>query len=343
MTREQLNQQVYLGYFATLMLALLMSASAASSLAPWLIMRFAEFDHPRIEGQLTSGLFFAICFANPVGVWIKNSSAKRMVARAIVGMVFGGALHCLVLEPMVGDALLRFSLLLVGALGVPVLMGFDKWCQYRYGCGTTSAGEKAARFAVRLFRWPERALFVVLMLATFLVFLSLTDTPAQSLVGLVVLLLLMTGLVAYRSSLESSERRANTSDFQAWLDLLPEEAAQETEIAQELRRRANRFAFTIFPGAAFIGGVMGAAVSLVPVVHPEIEGQLAARTEALEATYVIAATGFGLIVLGMVFSVLLSMLILRVIGHYARWQNDQVRSAMYRLMRTVSLRPVNRT
>lgn len=342
MTREQLNEQVYLGYFATLMLALLLSASAASSLAPWLSMRFAEFDHHGVEGQVTSAIFFAICFANPIGVWIRASSAKSMMLRAAVGLILGGQLHCYVLEPIVGDPLLRFSLLLIGSLGVPVLMALDFIRAWRNTSESSAASERAVRIAVRLFRWHERALFIVVMIGAFAAFVAYSDTPLQSLVALIILLSLMTGLVAFRSARESEERRANTEDFQAWLDLLPESEPDEPNLRDELGWRAARFAFTIFPGAAFVGGVMGFAVSLAPVLQPVQGERLSIRSDALEASYLMAATGIGLVIAGLLVSVLISAIILRIIAHYAQWERDQTRSAFFRLMRTLSFRPINR-
>ena len=340
MTKEQENQQICLGYFATIMLALL-AATWAGGFAASVLANVAEI--PDIEpprGVITSAMFFAVCFANPVAHAFGRLPMRALCLRASFGLVFGAALQFWFIEPFVGDALSRFALLFVGALGVPLMILRDMLDANLIARGTSMRAVSTG-IVVRVFSWPDRVLFVCLMMSVFMIFSATAETVEQTLIGLAGIMVIMTAVVAIRSQHEK-EDRARSPEFDAWLDLIPE-APDEPEPLRELGGGLRKIGGTFATGAAFFGGLTWLGVVLVPIIHPALVRGSGSDLSTIAVTTFVALTGLAIVFFGALLSAGLAMTLLQIFGHYAHWSKPRIQSARLRMLRTLSFRPMQRS
>lgn len=139
MNTETTTPKVYIGYFAALLPALIIAVSAAALVTTTLMPRLGLEASPQLAARLTAAIFVGLCLANPVGVWLRDSSIKLMVLRLFVGMMAGVVLYQSALLPLAGEGVMRFALLFAGAAGVPILMAID-WMADRFGKPALDAG-----------------------------------------------------------------------------------------------------------------------------------------------------------------------------------------------------------
>ena len=116
------QDHILLGYFATILVALMVAdrigewADGLNLLAPVVALG------PTPTALATSMMFFAICVLNPAAAILNGANLRGLGLRFLTGLTFGAALQLAVITPFVGEALARFAMLFVAALGVPVIM-----------------------------------------------------------------------------------------------------------------------------------------------------------------------------------------------------------------------------
>ena len=334
MSPELEKQQVYLGYFATILLALVL-AGALADFAVDAINPNSETS-AAYASRLVAAIFFAICFANPAAWLIYRSPFRFVVVRAMLGFAFGIAIDRWLIDPYVGEGLARFILILIAACGLPIMFAGDfvKKVASRNG---TSAAETLARGLLRVLALPDRLLFMLVMLVSFGGFSLYADTLEKTLLGLAFIISATTMLVAWRSGPKPQTRRAH----EEWYDLIPEEEAEPAAHHQALDELAKAL-LAFLPSGAFFGGMTWAAGLLVPKVLPELFARLYDPAQRLEATFQVGLAGLLLVVAGAFVAVGIGMIMLRVIGHYGHWPSEQIRSSWSRMLRTMSFRPIRR-
>lgn len=339
MTREQENQQVYLGYIASIMFALLTATYLSGVIAPPIERVTSLAD----RASLTAGLFFAACFANPVGLFFRGSALVSFGIGLPLGFVFGLGLDALVIRPFVGEMMSRYVMIFVASAGVPLMMARDA-IDARLEKEGTDLAETCARLCLHVLHWPDRFLFVSVMVLVFAMFMAMAETVQLTLAGLGLILSVMTALVAMRSSRDASDTRSEARGFEEWLALLPDpEEEPENRLMQELKEELARFCYSFAPGAAFFGGLMWLATFLVGEIHPIVLQHVGAGLPGFKVTALVAFTGLAIVFFGALVSVALGIGLLHVIGHYARWPQARIRTASYRILRALSFRPMTRS
>ena len=122
------QDHILLGYFATILVALMVAdrigewAGGLGLLAPVAVLG------PTPTALVTSMIFFAICVLNPAAAILNGANLRVLGLRFLTGLAFGAALQLAVITPFVGEALARFAMLFVAALGVPFIMA---WTAYK--------------------------------------------------------------------------------------------------------------------------------------------------------------------------------------------------------------------
>ncbi len=336
---EQDDQQIYLGYFATILLALIVAAFAGQASAPWIADFFAFDDVHRTSNYLTSALFFAASAANPVGFVLQDRNPAFLAVRVGLGIVFGLAVHHYLFEPIVGEALTRLAQLLIASLAVPVMILRDHVDAHLREHGSGNA-KVLAEIVIRVSQWPDRVLFILMMMIAFTTFAMVSASINQTLAGILVSMLLMTMVAATRSAKEfSNYDEADT--YRAWLEHMPDQNPA-LEPMDEARAEVARVLKSLGPGATFFGGLTWLARDVMPLVHPEIWNGLTDMSKA-EISGLIAMTGLGVVMFGALVAVVIGIVALQIVGHYARWPRERRVYTAFWLLRAMSFRPMSRS
>lgn len=334
---KQDDQQVYLGYFATILVALIASTVVGRALAPILAAMGGDgLDMQGLAATLSTGLFFAICVANPVGYVIRRHPLRFLPLRAVLGFAAGIAIHITVIEPYVGVGLTRITLLLIASAGVPAMVLRDGVDAYLRTHGS-SLPDQGAALILRVARWPDRYLFVILTTASLGLFAQIAATVHLAAIGVGAALVVLTVVVALRSAGEGGTAKGGLEE---WLRLIPEPVAAKSDPLTEAADEARRMFNAIAPGAVFFGGLIWLAVKVMPLLRPALGLDAGAMT--VETGWQIALIGLGLIALGLLVAVGLGIVLLHVIGHYARWTRARLREASLWMLKSVALRNIGR-
>lgn len=131
MNMKTTTQNAYLGYFASLLPALVIAVAGSSFVTSVVMVKLGMTGSPHLDERLTAAIFLGLCFANPVGVWMRDSSIRAMVLRCFAGMIAGVLIYQTALLPLAGEGLARFALLFTGVIGLPVLM-LNDWVAERF-------------------------------------------------------------------------------------------------------------------------------------------------------------------------------------------------------------------
>lgn len=340
MTNENLNQQVYLGYFTSLLPALLLAVTCADVTVQLAIEAFSLEPSATLQSRLSTAIFIGLCLGNPVAVWLRDGSALWMAMRVLAGMAIGAVANDFLLLPLVGDGLLRFALLSLGALGVPILMLSDWVLAVR---GRRAADELLVCTVSpkRLARWPARLMFIFVAVATSAGFWVLAPTVDATFYGFFAILAVVTVVIATRKPENGTAEAEVDDDMTALFDAIP--GSKDPVRQAEMAEKEMRALFLSFlPGAIFLGAIVALAMRMAIAVSPQLVDLVHFANNPMETTMVTALAGLILLAIGGAVSVGLAWTFLNVFGRFAKWHQSQYASARDRLIRMISMRPMHR-
>lgn len=335
----------YLAYVASVMLALLTSAWLARLLVGQLVRfmpNLTDLAAQSLQVNIAAGLFFGISFANPVGLIIARYSGKIALALLLGGFCFGVVAQNLVFTPLAGDGLSNFVRLMAAATAVPLAMFVKQVSGFLAGRDIVVA-DKLASAVLRVARWPDRFLFILLMTISFLIFWRYTASTQQVLIALAGVLTVLTGVVATRKTQADETDGEHGADFQEWLDLQPEEEIVTTNLATDAIGEVKKLARTLLPGAILFGGMTRLAVNVLMSIYPNLQANLSDPSQMLKSLGIVAASGLGVVFFGMLVSLGFSLMLLQMIGRVRNWTRVHLRENCYHLLRTLYFRPMKRT
>lgn len=341
MSPDQENQQIYLGYFATILPALMVAVTVASWIAPLMAAPVADADGNALYQLLSAGFFLALCVANPVGYVIRPRRLAFLPMRLVAGFGLGAALHVLLIAPFVGEGLARIVMILIAALGVPVMIARDRLGGWLASRGAGSAVD-ISDLVLRIARWPDRFLFVLVMAVSFSLFARFATELTQTLTGLGGAVLAMTAIVAFRSAAEAGTGPVD-GKHDDWLHLVPEDEPVLSDKHAEAWTELRQVALSLGPGAVAFGGMTWLAVQLMPFVRSELLTAGSSGAEILlRDGWQVAVIGLGLVVAGSAVLAAVGIGLLQVIGHYARWTPERRRFSTLAMLRSMAFRPLSR-
>ncbi|MGJ8583268.1 MAG: hypothetical protein ACSHXD_04175 [Marinosulfonomonas sp.] len=332
----------YFIYFAGVILALLSSSWIAQIFVAQLARVFPMAPGANLQIDIAAGLFFAISFANPFGTLIHKTPIKRSLAFMVLGFAFGYFAQHLYFTPLAGAGLSTFLHLLLVTLVLPVVAGIR-----HIGLLLEAEGIEPktalAEGVLMIAQLPDRLLFIILMALSFAAFWRFTDTTAEVLMALGVVLTVLTVLIAARKWETEAPEEEFSPDFQAWLDMEPEDPEiTNNDITGWALAETKKLARTILPGAILFGGMTRLAVDLLIWLYPNLHTSLENPEEKLQTLGILAASGLGLVLLGMVVSLGFSFMLLQLIGRIGNWSDTHLRENCYQLLRTLYFRPMRR-
>lgn len=339
---KKLNgSDIYLGYFAGVVLALLTSGWLADVFVSQLVNIVALENAHAWRVNIAAGLFFGVSFANPVSILISKTPVRRSLIFLTAGFIFGAIAQSTVFTPIAGTGMSNFLRLLTVGSVVPLSM-FAKQVNILLQARGINPKDAIARQVVALTRWPDRLLFILLMSASFAVFWRFTETTEQVLIALGSVLTVLTVTIALRRPINDDDDQDVQADFQAWLDLEPEEPGT-TSLSENAMIEVRRLLRTMLPGAILFGGMTRLAVDVLVRLHPDLQANLNDPERLWQTLGIIAASGLGLVFFGILISLGFSLMLLQLIGRVRNWTNVHLRENCFYLLRTLYFRPMKRT
>lgn len=328
-------------YFAGVILALLSSPWIAQFAFEQLSRMIPLPTTTNLQTNVSSALFFGISFANPFGTAVYRLPIKRSLAWLCIGLVFGYVSQHYYFTPLAGEDLSTFLHLLLVAVVPTLVMGYEK---LELALDAQGIDLKVG-IAERVFaftQWPDRVLFILLMGFSFAIFWRLTNSTQDILIALATVLTVLTiGIAARKWEIEEAEDDFSP-DFQAWLDLEPEEQPS-LDVVASAKTELLRLARTILPGAILFGGMTRLAVELLPWFYPNLRASLNNPDEMWQTLGIIAASGLGLVFFGIIASLGFSLVLLQLIARLGNWSQMHLRESCYQLLRTLYFRPMRRS
>jgi len=178
---EESSKPDHLGsFFATVVLALL-----ACTWGAWLLTSFArllQFDTPISWGyNLTAALFVAFLLADPIGSYLRRLPLKRVLARALAGLILGGSLQHLVVTPIAGGGVSMFVFLVMSLVILPMLVVLNSAERYLDSRGIV-VSEHVGRGVLSVLQMPRAIPVALLVLIVFQLFWWIKPTPAETFV-----------------------------------------------------------------------------------------------------------------------------------------------------------------
>lgn len=341
MTNKELNQQVYLGYFASLLPALFLAVTCADMTIRIMTDILSMTPSAHLQPRLSAAVFAGLCLANPVSVWLHDSSAKLLALRALAGMAIGALAYDFVLFPLLGDGVLRFALLLIGAMGVPFLVMYDFFAAKRANT-RLDAAEACRDQADRVAQWPGRLTLFAIAAVTGCGLWVVAPTVELTVLGFCLVMVLLTLSVVMRMSPQVQQDCEVDDDMTALFDAIPApvECATVDELAD---KEFKALVISYLPAAVFLGATITLAMRVALAMAPAIAHVAKVHEGSLETTAVAALLGLVMLVIGGAVSLGLALVALRFVGHYRNWQTDQVDTARARLFNMLSLQPIHRS
>lgn len=340
-TEKKINgSDIYLGYFAGVFLALLASSWLADVFVTQLTKLIPLENASMWRVNISSGLFFGISFANPFGILISKTPVKRSLKFLLAGFVFGIVMQVLFFTPLVGHGMSNFVRLLVVGSVVPFAIVYRQINGYFAARGV----DLKLAFAKRVLAftaWPDRLIFILLMSGSFGLFWHLTETTEQVLIALATVLTILTGAIALRRPEDDEMDEEIHPDFQEWLDMEPEEFPT-VSLTESAWHEAMRVLRTMLPGAILFGGMIRLSVLILVRVYPNLQVNLQDPMQLWQTIGIVAASGLGLVLLGMLLSLGFSLMLLQLIGRVRNWTNTHLRENCFHLLRTLYFRPIKR-
>ena len=331
----QTDQNVYIGYFATVFLALMVANGLSDGLVQtgWAARYVpALMADPNVT---TAMIFFGICFANPAAILIVGSKVGRSLVWLGFGLGFGALYQQFVITPFVGEALARFALLFTAAAGIPVMMARDRLTTATNGRFGARYQQFGALFykAVHL---PPRLWFVGVGLSTFALALLVDATPSFA-IATTLALAVWLGLVAFVQGRKA--QAAARSRRKPNLDLWDDEAqsrAKAERVAHEkalavLRRQTG-------PGGAMFGMILWLAYGAAPDYSGWLAALLADNGINVSARLLDIGVALAGTFVGLVAAFWVSVNVLRGLGIMFNWRKSQIKMARNSLAQMMFMR-----
>ncbi|MEE9388437.1 MAG: hypothetical protein V3U96_07490 [Paracoccaceae bacterium] len=334
---EHPKHEPYIGYFATIVLALISSGWIAG----FLVDQFAalvSLAAPAVwKINLAAGLFLGLAAANPVGVLLERRKGRLPLARFVLGFGIGLAVQVLVLTPYVGNAMSNFMLILLASLAVPYNI-FAKWARLKIPVMDDVPLGRVGHRLAKILHSSDRVIFIVLMSCSFAGFWIYTNTGAQV---LVVLGVVLTSLVIYVARKEVDEEYYEDLvevNHQVWLEMDPE--VVESDPVRDAYLRIKRIAFGLLPGAVLFAGVTKLSVYFLTLVYPNISLDMADPETALQGFGILLASGVATLLFGLIAALGTCILVLRVVGAFKRWPASHMRDVYLQIVSLMYFRPI---
>lgn len=341
-TDKTINRNdIYLGYFAGVVLALLTSGWLADVFVTQLVKVVALEDANVWRVNIAAGLFFGVSFANPAGILISKTPVKRSLKFLSAGFIFGVVAQSIFFTPIAGAGMSNFLRLLTVGSVVPLSMLANQANNLLRAHGIEPKDAIAER-VLAFMQWPDRVLFILLMGVSFAVFWRFTVTTEQVLVALGSVLTVMTVAIALRRPTNDDDDQDVRPDFQAWLDLEPEEPGA-ISLSENAMKEVRRLVGSMLPGAVLFGGMTRLAVDVLVRVYPNLQANLNDPDRLWQTLGIVAASGLGLVFFGILISLGFSLMLLQLIGRVRNWTNVHLRENCFYLLRTLYFRPMKRT
>lgn len=332
----------YIIYFAGVVLALLSSSWIAQVFVAQLARVLPAAPGVNVQIDIAAGLFFGISFANPIGTIVHKTPIRRSLAFLVLGFAFGYFAQHLYFTPLAGTGMSTFLHLLLVTLVLPIAASIRHLGLLLEAEGIDPKST-LAEAVLKIAQWPDRLLFIILMTLSFTAFWRFSNTMTDVLIALGVVLTILTGLIAAQKWEMDAPEEEFSPDFQAWLDLEPEDPeVSNHDVTGRALAEGKKLARTILPGAILFGGMTRLAVDLLIWLYPNLHASLGNPEEKWQTLGVLAASGLGLVLLGMVVSLGFSFMLLQLIARIGNWSDTHLRENCYQLLRTLYFRPMRR-
>ena len=331
----------FFGYFASVAIALFASAWIAGLIFAPVAELSKHFPPEGWRANIAAGLFMGIIFANPVGVLIAKTSIIRSALRLVLGIVVGMITQITIVAPFAGDGMSHFLFFILAVLAVPAFLLLRQVLNFLFGPEMTPT-EAFSRIALWVLHLPDRIIFIILMSASFTVFWRYEVDTNHLLIGFAGALVLITSWVAYGLRPAPGAPDPAKTDIEAWLELDPE-AVAERLAAEKARTALNRLGRVVLPGAILLGGVTRLSADAMLRLYPSMSVHPGDPSATLRTIGIVAASGLGLIFVGMLVLLAFSLTLLFVIGRLRSWSAHTFRERSRILIAAMQFRSIRKT
>lgn len=335
---KQKYQDPFVGYFASVALALLGSGWMAGLIVAPISAHMSEQITQGLTVSIAAGLFLAVAFSNLIGTIIRRASLRAAFIRFVLGFVLGWFIQVSVFTPMAGHGMSNFLFLLVAGAAVPVVYLAQHLRVFLNSHGF-AAGDTFLQMVLRAFGLSDRAIFVSLMAVSSILFWLFAKNTNELLLGLAAVLAILVTSVSLRKGKVNFEDDPEEAEFQAWLDLEPEEEPGPTDQAIS---RFKHVVQVLLPGAVMFGGMIRLAVEFLLYVFPDIHANFAAPMQTAQTIGIIAASGLAVIFFGMLTALGFGLASLQILGRIRNWTPAHLRDKCFYLVRLMYFRPIRR-
>lgn len=310
MSQEQLKQQIYIGYVSSVLIALFFAGVAADGV--WMLFEALKIQLPveQTKSMLICALFFAFCFANPVGAYLLGKAIHVPLRNALVGAIFGAFFCHYLVEPIIGSGLMRISLLVVACSFLPLMSIRDHFFAKFRKCWEEHGGfSKGAS----CFEGPvlARILFIFGLVAGIAIAWTAAPDIESAALALVIVVCCHSLLLLFFGQ---------TTDPEIDVRPLPFFALPSGLVA----------GFTIWLGAL-----------LTAFMSPQVSERFG-MPEGFGHGLIVALTGLCVLFVAGAAAIAVGSLLVGVVGHYARWPSKRVNSMRWRLAQDLALHPLRR-
>jgi len=333
------NQDTYTGFIASIVVALICSGWLADGVVAPLSGFLSAESLALWRGIISTGLFFAISIADPVGTLIGKTAALRMLVRFAGGFFFGIAAFLLILAPLAGAGMSTFLQLILVVLYIPVRT-LANAVSIRLTDHEVDPPKMLASAVLGVARWPDRFLFIMFMSISFAAFWAYAPSLQVTLTVLAIWLTLVTAVIATRSFNEDGPSKAET-DFQAWLALDDEGSKSENPVSRALEELAKIIRIMI-PGAVLFGGMTCFAVQTLMALSPDIAANLADPDTMAGTIGIVAASILGIVIATMLIGLVFGLILLQITAKIFHWSGYHHRENCFHLLRAMRFQPLLR-
>ncbi|MGB5556615.1 MAG: hypothetical protein WBN04_01245 [Paracoccaceae bacterium] len=318
------------GYFSSVMLALLISHTLASTLVDFAAGHFYLPLAELWRYNVASGLFLGLVLADPVGAIINRVPLRNVLVKFVLGFAAGVIIQVSLVTPLAGGGLSRFVFLFIATMLMPVFYSLNRMHAHLAANGSDVATE-IAHYSLWIMGWPDRALIIVTMVLSFGGFWLFSPDLQTTIIFMGAILAATTLYVIY----------VRIEEENPWLDMLPEDAEQ-LAITRIARQRLAHLTATVLPGAFLLGAAMHVALNVLLTLFPNIASELVGPVETLRTVGIVAATGLGIVFFGMLSALGFGLALVLLIGRIGHWTQSLIRDRCLRLIKVMCFRPINR-
>jgi len=319
----------FAGFFASVVLALLASNTVAG-LVVALVFKHIPFLTPEMwKTHIAAGLFVGIVLTDPVGTLIQNRPWARALTKFGLGFCIGVLLQILIVMPLAGGGMSKFVFLILAVLLLPIMFCYESYKEYMRARGLILS-EVVARHSLHVMSLPKRLLIVIIMAISFGLFWVYGTDIASSLAAMGLVLVATTLTVAFGNPVQEQE------DPWIFLGDDPEEMSWE-HLAME---RFREISLSMLPGAVLLGGVTRMSVDVLLQVYPNIAGAISNPDAQLQTFGIVAVSGLGVILFGMMAVLGFGLGTLILIGRVGKWNRNYLRERCLRLVKVLFFRPI---